>query len=138
MALAGPAANIGLVILAGLAIHAGIAAGIFGPPTRANFTHVVDAAPGALAEGLATFVSILFSLNLLLAFFNLLPVPPLDGNTAVGIFLKEKVALRFVEMTHHPSFTFIGVIIAWSLFDRIFSPLFLFGLSLLYPGLRYH
>lgn len=138
MALAGPAANMALVIVAGLAIHAGMLAGIFNLPSRINFTHVVDAAPGAVAQGLATFLSILFSLNLLLAAFNLLPVPPLDGSTAAGIFLDEKTALRLVELTRHPSFTFIGIIIAWRVFDYIFHPLFTLGLNLLYPGASYH
>jgi Zn-dependent protease len=138
MALAGPTANMILVLIAALAIHAGILAGIFHSPASANFTHVVGAAPGAVAEGLATFLSILFSLNLLLAAFNLLPVPPLDGHTAVGIFLKERVALRFVEMTRNPAFMILGIIIAWRLFDYLFDPLFTLGLNLLYPGLRYH
>jgi Zn-dependent protease len=138
MALAGPAANMVLVILAGLAIHAGMFSGIFSLPSRINFTHVVDSAPGAVTQGLATFLSILFSLNLLLAAFNLMPVPPLDGATAVGVFLSERTALRFVEMTRHPSFTFIGIIIAWRVFDYVFDPLFTLGLNLLYPGSGFH
>jgi Zn-dependent protease len=138
MALAGPAANMILVLVSALAIHAGIFGGIFYSPMSVNFAHVVDAAPGALAGGLATFLSILFSLNLLLAAFNLLPIPPLDGNTAVGIFLPGKVALRFVEMTRNPAFTILGIIVAWRLFDYLFDPLFTLGLYLLYPGSRYH
>ena len=112
--------------------------GVFHSPSSANFTHVVGAAPGAVTEGLAAFLSIMFSLNLLLAAFNLLPIPPLDGQTAVGIFLNERVALRFVEMTRNPAFTLLGIIVAWRLFDYIFGPLFMLGLNLLYPGLRYH
>ena len=138
MAMAGPAANLALVILASLAIHAGMLAGIFDSPERVNFTHVVHAASGAVAESLATFLSILFSLNLLLAAFNLLPIPPLDGNTAVGLFLNEKAALRFAELSHHRSFTFIGIIIAWRVFNYVFDPIFTLGLNLLYPGLSYH
>ena len=138
MALAGPAANTILVILSGLAIHAGMLVGIFYSPSRIDFTHVVGAAPGPVPQGLATFLSILFSLNLLLAAFNLIPVPPLDGATAAGLFLSERAALRFVAMTRHPSFTFIGIIIAWRLFDYIFDPIFTLGLNLLYPGAGYH
>jgi len=133
MALAGPAANMILVLVAALAIHAGILAGIFESPERANFKHVVDAAPGAFPEGLATFLSIMFSLNLLLAAFNLLPVPPLDGNTAVGLVMSEKMAIRFMDWTHHPTFTYVGIFLAWKIFDIIFDPIFLFGLKLLYP-----
>ena len=134
MALAGPAANLVLVLIAAACIRLGMLGGIFHIPESANFTHVVGAAPGDVAAGVATFLSILFSLNLLLCAFNLLPVPPLDGNTAVGIFLPEEVALRFVEMTRNPAFTLIGFLLAWRLFGYIFDPLFTIGLNLLYPG----
>src|SRR5947209_12732926 len=40
MALAGPAANLLLVLLSGLAIRAGMMAGVFAPPEVANFTTV--------------------------------------------------------------------------------------------------
>ena len=38
-----------------------------------------------LAGFAATFLSILFLLNLLLATFNLLPVPPLDGRNVITL-----------------------------------------------------
>jgi hypothetical protein len=49
-------------------------------------------------------LSILFSLNLLLAAFNMLPVPPLDGITAIGLVLSEnarKVALLGTKSLIH-------------------------------------
>lgn len=138
MALAGPAANMILVLIAAACIRIGMVAQIFHMPESAGFTHIVGAAPGDIAAGLATFLSILFSLNLLLCAFNLLPVPPLDGNTAVGIFLPEDVALRFVEKTRNPAFTLIGFLLAWRAFGYLFDPLFTLGLNLLYPGAHYH
>ena len=87
---------------------------------------VVAAGPGA-AEGLATFASILFSLNLLLGAFNLLPVPPLDGSTAVGLFLSERAALRFAELARTPMFSLMGLLVAWRLFDYVVRPLFSIG-----------
>ncbi len=137
MALAGPLANLALVLLAAGAIHAGIFAGIFGLPESAHFTRVVAAQSPGIAESLAVFLSILFSLNLLLAAFNLLPIPPLDGNTAVGLFLKEETVRRFAELSHHPSFTVVGIIVAWRAFDYVFDPVFLLALNLLYPGQSY-
>lgn len=138
MALAGPAANLVLMVVAGLGIHLGIMAGIFMPPHSAIFTHVVDAAPGPLTQGLATFLSIVFSLNLLLFAFNLLPVPPLDGHAAVGVFLSPAVTRRFLAATRQPWLTLVGIIVAWRLFDYVFSPLFTLGLNLLYPGAGFH
>src|SRR6185295_6073467 len=75
MSLAGPGANFALTILAGLAIHAGILMGVFTNPESANFTHMADAAKSGAAEGAATLFSVMFSLNLLLGVFNLLPIP---------------------------------------------------------------
>jgi len=137
MALAGPAANLALVLIAAGAIHLGILAGIFTLPESAGFTHIVDAAPGTVAEGGAVFLSILFSLNLLLMAFNLLPVPPLDGITAVGIFLPESAALRVAQWGHNPALMLLGMVVAWRVFGYVFSPLFTLGLNLLYPGHGY-
>src|SRR5437762_5789357 len=67
MALAGPAANVMLFVIAGIAIRGAMAAGILAPPVSVRFAHVAAAASPGPAEGLATFLSVLFSLNLLLA-----------------------------------------------------------------------
>jgi len=137
MALAGPAANLALVVVAIAAIHLGVFAGVFAPPVQANFTHVVDTAHGSIFEPVGTFLSILFSLNLLLAAFNMLPVPPLDGITAIGLLMSEENARKVALLGRNPSFTFVGIFIAWRVFDYVFNPLFLLGLKLLYPGETY-
>ncbi|HQH27643.1 MAG TPA: site-2 protease family protein, partial [Oligoflexia bacterium] len=137
MALAGPAANFSLVILSGILIHLGIFAGIFEAPRAASFAHIAAGTSTGLPETAAVFLSILFSLNLLLAIFNLLPIPPLDGNSAVGIFLSEENALRFAELSRSPSFSLIGLLIAWQIFDHVFSPVFVFALNMLYFGAGY-
>jgi len=137
MALAGPLANLALVLVAIAAIHTGIVAGVFESPARINFTHVVDTVASAPVQGMGTFLSILFSLNLLLAAFNLLPVPPLDGISVIPLFMSEDRGRRFADWSRNPSFTFVGILLAWKVFDYIFDPLFLFGLKLLYPGESY-
>jgi Zn-dependent protease len=138
MALAGPLANIALMLVAVAGIHVGIFTGVLAAPESARFTHVVAAQSRGFGEGLAMFLSVLFSLNLLLAAFNLLPVPPLDGNTAVGLLLSEGAARRFAALSHDRAFSLIGLLVGWKLFDYIFSPLFRLALNLLYPGLGYH
>lgn len=134
MALAGPAANFLLVLLAIVTIRGGLALHFFAAPESIRFSHMVAAAGPGAAEGLATFASILFSLNLLLGAFNLLPVPPLDGSTAVGIFLSERAALWFAQAARGPMFSLAGLIVAWRLFDYVVRPLFSFGLGVLYWG----
>ena len=137
MALAGPIANLLLVLTAVAAIRGGILAGVFAPPASAGFTHLVTAAQGSIFEPVGTFLSILFSLNLLLAAFNMLPVPPLDGITAIGLLMSEENARKVALLGRNPSFTFVGIFIAWQIFNYVFNPLFLLGLKLLYPGETY-
>src|SRR5450755_1167436 len=70
MSLAGPGANYSLAILAAILIHVGMWTGFFVPPQSANFMHVVEATTTGLVSAAATFLSLLFSLNLLLGTFN--------------------------------------------------------------------
>lgn len=138
MSLAGPGANFMLMILAALAIHMGIGAGFFTHPDSANFAHVTVAAMPGAAEGVATFLSVLFSLNLLLGVFNLLPVPPLDGFGAIGVLLSEGAAGKVQGFGRHlRGYSMIGLVIAWQVFGPLFKPLFVFALRALYPGYGY-
>jgi len=134
MALAGPAANFGLMILAGVAIHIGTMSGYFHMPESAGFTHVTEAAVPGFAGFAATFLSILFVLNLLLGTFNLLPVPPLDGNTGVTLLMSEGTALRFLDWTRAQGLGMAGLLLAWFLFGKIFNFIFRAALAALYPG----
>jgi Zn-dependent protease len=138
MSLAGPGANYSLAILAAILIHLGMWTGLLMPPESASFTHVVEGTSTGFASGAALFLSLIFSLNLLLGTFNLLPVPPLDGFSAIGLLLPETAARRFQELGHSMrGFTIIGLMIAWRVFDPIFNPLFTMSLSVLYPGQSY-
>jgi Zn-dependent protease len=136
MALAGPAANFTLVLLAALGIRVGIGLGVFTPPSTVGFTHVVDAA-GSNTSTAGTLLSILFSLNLLLATFNLIPLPPLDGNTAIGLLLPKAWARRLADVGGNRTLALAGLLIAWKLFDVLFRPVFVTALGLLYPGAGY-
>jgi Zn-dependent protease len=133
--LAGPAANFTLVILAGVLIHVGIWAGILHPSDSNMFSHVVEGGSGDYSHGIATFLSLLFSLNLLLGTFNLLPLPPLDGFGAVGILLPESAARRFLEFGWSlGGLRMLGLLVAWWVFAPIFYPIFEVSKHLLYPG----
>ncbi|MGH9745575.1 MAG: site-2 protease family protein [Candidatus Acidiferrales bacterium] len=134
MALAGPAANFTLVVLSAIAIRGGILAGVFERPDSANFTRIVTATAPGFTGFAATSLSILFVLNLLLGTFNLLPVPPLDGNTGITLLMSEDTALRFLDWFRTQGFGMIGLVLAWFVFDKIFSVIFRFALAVLYPG----
>ena len=138
MSLAGPGANLTLAVVAGLSIRAGILMGWFLAPHSANFTRVVSSVNTGAAEGGAVLLSVMFSLNLLLCFFNLLPLPPLDGFGAIGLFLSEDAAGRFQEFASRMrGFNMIGLMVAWKLFDPMFGPIFTLALNTLYPGHGY-
>jgi len=138
MAAAGPAANLLLVLVSGLAIRAGIAAGVFDSPDVANFTTVTVATGPGLAAAAAKPLSILFSLNLLLFAFNLLPLPPLDGSAILPGFMSDSTAARYRALLHQPMFSLLGLLAAWRVFPYISSPLQTLALNLLYPGAGYH
>ena len=76
MSLAGPAANLLLVVAAGLILRFGMSLGYLEVPTRISLTRVMTGTSGYWAS-VAVLLSMLFVLNLILAVFNLLPVPPL-------------------------------------------------------------
>lgn len=133
MALAGPAANFSLALLAGVAIRVGVAVDFFQPPQSVSFTRIVEAVdPSGVGALLATLLSVLFMLNFILGTFNLLPVPPLDGNAAVTIFMSEDKARDFLDLFRTPGFAMMGLLIAWIAFGRIFGHLFPIALNILY------
>jgi Zn-dependent protease len=135
MALAGPAANFLLAILAAVAVHIGIGIGLFHAPEFPRFAQIVDPASPGLAEGLAKFLSLLFSLNVLLGAFNLIPFPPLDGFNAVCILMTDSASRRFVELgASIRRYSLIGLLASWYIFEKIYGSIFAFAFNALYPG----
>jgi Zn-dependent protease len=138
MSLAGPAANFTLMLLAAALIHLGIAMGVFQAPHSIDFTTFVDAVQPGAWEGVAKLLSIFFSLNMLLGTFNLLPIPPLDGYSALALFMTEESAHKLEDWRQTlGQYTFIGLLIGWKLFDFLFDPIFSLSIRLLYPSLSY-
>jgi len=137
MAMAGPLANLFLVIAAALIIRLGLSMGYFYAPESITFSHVTAAEHTGWANSIAVITSILFTLNLVLFVFNLLPVPPLDGSCLVSLFLGSKNASKYKEFISRPAYSIIGLIIAWQFFGYIFEPVQLLAINLLYPGHHY-
>lgn len=138
MSLAGPAANLVLVLGAVLAVLAGMAVGAFHAPDSLHFTQIVAAADSGLAGTLATLLSVMFTLNLLLLIFNLIPLPPLDGSGAIGLLVDENTARSIQNTLRNPQFSLMGILVAWLVIGRIFSPIFFAAASALHPGVTYH
>jgi len=134
MALAGPGANLLLLIGAGVLIRIGLAAGFFAAPESLEFAKVIIAPDNKTLAGLATFVSIMFSLNLILFCLNLLPLPPLDGTALPLLFLERSDARRYMGVMCNRHFSVVGIIVAWGVFGRVFPAIHLFVLNILYLG----
>ena len=138
MALAGPGANIALVILAVICIRVGSAAGVFHPPGSVRFDSIAVGTEGGLWRGAAFYLSVLFSLNLVLAALNLLPFPPLDGSAAIPLLLSDRATARYQQfLWSNRALGFIGILVAWQVFDYVFQPVFLFVVNLVHPGVHY-
>jgi len=137
MALAGPGANLALVLATAAAIWIGVAFGELRAPETANATRVVAATAGGVWDSAAFLLSIFFSLNLILFLFNLFPLPPLDGSGALPLILPEDTAARFRDLFANPMVSLFGLLIAWNVFGAIFRVAFPFALNLLHPGSNY-
>ena len=137
MSAAGPAANAILVLAAALAIRVGMAAGVFHAPESIDFEHLVAATSDGLAASVALLLSVLFTLNLLLLVFNLIPFPPLDGANAVGLLFSDARARRVQVLLRNPRLSLVGLLLAWMAMPRIFGPIHRLAVNLLYPELGY-
>jgi Zn-dependent protease len=138
MALAGPVSNLLLVLVSALVIRIGIWMAVFDNPTAVGFGQVVVATNAGMWEGVAFVVSVFFSLNLLLAIFNLIPVPPLDGSGVVPLFLNSSNTSRYQRFIWgEPMLSWVGILVAWQLFPSVFRPVWLFLVNWILDGPGY-
>jgi Zn-dependent protease len=138
MSLAGPAANLLLVVIAAVILRFGEAGGLFYAPDTIRFGEVAGTEAGGLWPAVTFMLGVFFSVNLLLMAFNLLPFPPLDGSGAVPLLLDDERSRRYQHFVWTtPALGWIGLLIAWQVFDAVFHPVFLTAVSLLYPGVSY-
>lgn len=132
MSLAGPAANFALALLGIITIKVLLAAGVFDVPYQYGFTQLVREAgeprAGSLVNGLAMALSVLVNLNVLLGFFNLMPIPPLDGaGVAEGLF-PSTLGKLYDQMRQIPILQLVGLLVAWNIFPARATLYFVFGL----------
>ncbi len=128
MALAGPMSNLLLTILAGVALRVGLATGYFVRGID-SLSSVVQPTEGLGSQGLAIVLSVAFSLNLVLFLFNLIPLPPMDGSAVIQLFMSENLSRTYQELMSNPMWGWVGIIAAWNIFPKVFSPFYVFALQ---------
>lgn len=79
------------------------------------------------AVGLLTVISYLgVILNVGLAMFNLIPIPPLDGSNILLSLLPQRLAVRYVNIRRYTQYIFLGIVVlSWispNLFNMVFAP----------------
>lgn len=105
IAAAGPASNIVLAIGASWLLAA-----------------VGLEAAGGWAGAVATFAFAMLQLNLLLAVFNMIPVPPLDGGNVLAGLLPEWLAEPYDRLVRPWGFVILLVLMATGWLYRIIGP----------------
>lgn len=92
---AGPVTNIALAALAGLVVRVAGGSPVFGA--------------SLFGVALADVVLFFCRANLVLAFFNLIPIPPLDGSRVVQYFLPDRMRDAYHSVERYGFFILIGV-----------------------------
>lgn len=124
VAIAGPAANIILCIVAAVIMFIGVKNGVFHRSAFPYFHEFVMGEKGTAWEYVAYVVSMVFFLNLLLAILNLMPAPPLDGSNIPLLFLKGNAAESYQQMLRQPWMFMVTIVLMIQVFPAIFYPAF--------------
>ena len=114
MALAGPATNFTLMLIAAIVLRMGWSQG---------WVHH--------DSFLETLVWDMLSLNLLLGVFNLLPVQPLDGSSAIMLFMPEYRAQRYLDWLRSNQYGILGLVLVLFGFQYIYRPIEAFAMGIL-------
>jgi Zn-dependent protease len=116
VAAAGPASNLVLAAIAALALR-------ITPVSPATLRTLNVSAPLASIAGRALEV------NLLLAIFNMIPIPPLDGGNVLGGLLPRAIGRSYDRLVRPYGFLLIYVLMLTGGLSYLVTPPYLFLLS---------
>jgi len=129
MAMAGPATNFALALLAAVTVKVGVSLGWF----KLAYNWKIASGTTDLTDGVALLLSVMFFENLLLGAWNMLPIPPMDGFSMLLFFLPEERAGWFFEIRQQVGMMFPLLMFGMSnIFWQIFGPIFIFARGLLF------
>ena len=106
VSLAGPLSNLLLSVLLAVILYFSIHQSLF--IEKLNF--------------LPRFLSQAMLLNIVLAVFNLFPIPPLDGSRIVSVLLPQELAMRFDALEQY-GFIIVIVLIGFGIFGKVLYPI---------------
>ena len=111
VALAGPASNILLSLIAFI-----LSIGVI---------YLLKATGSQVFIAAFRFLNVIILLNLILANFNLIPIPPLDGSHILAYFLKGEAKIAYLKLRRYGFIILIGVImLGGGLFRILLAPSF--------------
>ena len=87
---------------------------------------------GMLGQGGYLLLQWIMMYNVWFAFFNLIPVPPLDGSKIVSMFLPGELSWKFENFNARYGFIILMLIVFSGLVNRIINPLSQGFISLCY------
>ena len=77
--------------------------------------------PGTVEKALFMFLLFAFKINIVLAVFNLIPIPPLDGSKVLFGLLPEKAAWTYAYLERNPFFVLIAFAILITQAPKVLS-----------------
>jgi Zn-dependent protease len=109
VSLAGPMSNLFMALLAVI-------------PLRFGLATISPIQPGAILPSLGQFLFYFVYINLLLAFFNLIPLAPLDGEKVLMYLAPHSVASAFERIRPYQSYILLGVVLIGARTGILYAP----------------
>jgi Zn-dependent protease len=127
MSLAGPGANFAIALVSIVILRVMIETGVYhlnGTGVHSGFVFLNDGVPpNSPLAALAYLLSKLFTLNLLLGLFNLMPLPPLDGSGVAEGLSPRGLGSLYDRLREIPGHELLGWIAASQLFRYAWAPM---------------
>ncbi len=132
IASAGPLANLTMALGLGLIIRIGGPGHFMGAYRSFNMGLPLQGLP----EILSAMVFLCFFINIVLAWFNMIPIPPLDGSKVVMRFLSPEATVAYMQFSRYGFLILLFLIFAFRglLYSILLPPVALTGY--LFAGIR--
>lgn len=131
---AGPISNFILVVIAFVLIKLLLGVGTMQTPTftiaGGPFNIIVPTTESPVLMAVATLLSVMLTLNIILGIFNLLPIPPLDGSHVMESLLPPSLAQGYQQIAPY-GFILLIALMYIGVFGYIITPVLRFVIALL-------